>query len=35
MIEMEKQVNTGDFVVPGDFLAIAEEFVPGTGAYEE
>lgn len=32
---MEKQVNTGDFVVPGDFLAIAEEFVPGTGAYEE
>ncbi len=29
------EVNTGDFVVPGDFLATAEEFVPGDGAYEE
>jgi len=29
------EVNTGDFVVPGDFLATAEEFVPGNGAYEE
>lgn len=33
MIEME--VKTGDFVMPGDFLATAEEFVPGEGAYEE
>ena len=29
------EVKTGDFVVPGDFLATAEEFVPGDGAYEE
>ncbi|MBC7218641.1 MAG: exosome complex RNA-binding protein Csl4 [Hadesarchaea archaeon] len=29
------EVSTGDFVVPGDFLATAEEFVPGNGAYEE
>lgn len=28
-------VKTGDFVVPGDFLATAEEFIPGDGAYEE
>ncbi|HID60825.1 MAG TPA: RNA-binding protein [Hadesarchaea archaeon] len=28
-------VKTGDFVVPGDFLATVEEFVPGDGAYEE
>ncbi len=28
-------IKTGDFVVPGDFLATAEEFVPGEGAYEE
>jgi exosome complex component CSL4 len=28
-------VKTGEFVVPGDFLATAEEFVPGEGAYEE
>jgi len=29
------EIKTGDFVVPGDFLATAEEFVPGEGAYEE
>jgi exosome complex component CSL4 len=29
------EVKTGDFVVPGDFLATAEEFMPGEGAYEE
>lgn len=29
------EVKTGDFVVPGEFLATAEEFMPGEGAYEE
>lgn len=29
------EIKTGDFVVPGEFLATAEEFVPGEGAYEE
>lgn len=29
------EMKTGDFVIPGDFLATAEEFVPGDGAYEE
>jgi exosome complex component CSL4 len=29
------EIKTGDFVVPGDFLATAEEFMPGEGAYEE
>ncbi len=29
------EIKTGDFVVPGDFLATAEEFVPGEGAHEE
>jgi exosome complex component CSL4 len=29
------EIKTGDFVIPGDFLATAEEFVPGEGAYEE
>lgn len=29
------EIKTGDFVVPGDFLATVEEFVPGEGAYEE
>jgi len=29
------EVKTGDFVLPVDFLATAEEFVPGEGAYEE
>ncbi|KXA91733.1 hypothetical protein AKJ57_00150 [candidate division MSBL1 archaeon SCGC-AAA259A05] len=32
---MNKEVRTGDFVVPGDFLATAEEFVPDEGVYEE
>ncbi len=30
-----EETKTGDFVVPGDFLATTEEFVPGDGAYEE
>jgi exosome complex component CSL4 len=29
------EVKTGDFVVPGEYLATAEEFMPGEGAYEE
>lgn len=29
------EIKTGDFVVPGEFLATAEEFMPGEGAYEE
>lgn len=29
------EIKTGDFVIPGDFLATAEEFVPGDGAHEE
>ncbi len=29
------EIKTGDFVVPGDFLATTEEFVPGDGAYED
>jgi len=29
------EVKTGDFVVPGEFLATVEEFMPGEGAYEE
>ena len=29
------EVKTGDFVVPGDFLATTEEFVPSDGTYEE
>ena len=29
------EIKTGDFVVPGDFLATAEEFVPSDGAYED
>jgi len=29
------ETKTGDFVVPGEFLSTAEEFVPGEGAYEE
>lgn len=32
---MAEEIKTGDFVVPGEFLATAEEFVPGGGAYEE
>ncbi|MEM2251076.1 MAG: exosome complex RNA-binding protein Csl4 [Candidatus Hadarchaeales archaeon] len=29
------EVKTGDFVLPGDFLATPEEFLPGEGTYEE
>jgi len=29
------EIKTGDFVLPGDFLATTEEFVPGDCAYEE
>jgi exosome complex component CSL4 len=29
------EIKTGDFVVPGEFLSTAEEFMPGEGAYEE
>ncbi len=29
------EVKTGDFVLPGDFLATPEEFLPGEGAHEE
>ena len=32
---MAERIKTGDFVVPGDFLAMVEEFMPGDGAYEE
>lgn len=32
---MEEEISTGDFVVPGDFLATTEEFVPDDGVYEE
>lgn len=28
-------VKNGDFVVPGEFLGISEEFIPGEGVYEE
>ncbi|KXB05243.1 hypothetical protein AKJ50_01475 [candidate division MSBL1 archaeon SCGC-AAA382A13] len=31
----EKEVKSGDFVVPGDFLATVEEFIPDEGVYEE
>ncbi|MFQ6087741.1 MAG: exosome complex RNA-binding protein Csl4 [Candidatus Methanofastidiosia archaeon] len=27
--------KSGDFVVPGELLGVAEEFLPGLGAYEE
>ena len=29
------KVETGDFVMPGDFLSVSEEFLPGPGAYED
>lgn len=29
------EIKTGEFVIPGTFLATAEEFVPGGGAYED
>ncbi len=32
---MKEGVQTGDFVVPGDFLSTTEEFVPDEGVYEE
>lgn len=32
---MAEEIKTGDFVIPGDFLATAEELMPGDGAYEE
>ncbi|MBS3815115.1 MAG: exosome complex RNA-binding protein Csl4 [Hadesarchaea archaeon] len=32
---MKEELKTGDFVIPGEFLATAEEFIPGEGAYEE
>ncbi|MEM2907772.1 MAG: exosome complex RNA-binding protein Csl4 [Candidatus Hadarchaeales archaeon] len=32
---MVEEIKTGEFVVPGEFLATAEEFMPGDGAYEE
>lgn len=32
---MNEEIETGDFVIPGDFLATAEEFISGEGAYEE
>jgi exosome complex component CSL4 len=32
---MEEKIKTGEFVMPGDFLGTAEEFIPGPGAYEE
>lgn len=32
---MNREIKTGDFVIPGDFLSTAEEFIPGEGAYEE
>lgn len=35
MKKMKNEVETGDFVVPGDFLARTEEFVPDEGVYEE
>ena len=29
------KINTGDFVMPGDFLSVSEQFLPGDGAYED
>ena len=29
------KVESGDFVMPGDFLSVSEEFLPGQGAYED
>ncbi len=31
----EEGIKSGDFVIPGDVLGVAEEFMPGEGAYEE
>ena len=30
-----KQTQTGDVVLPGDRLGVIEEFIPGSGTYEE
>ncbi len=32
---MKENVETGEFVIPGNFLATTEEFVPEEGVYEE
>lgn len=33
---MEANVETKrEFVIPGDYIGVAEEFLPGNGAYEE
>ncbi len=29
------KINSGDFVMPGDFLSVSEQFLPGKGAYED
>ncbi len=29
------KVKSGDFVMPGDFLSVSEQFLPGDGAYED
>lgn len=29
------KVGSGDFVMPGDFLSVSEQFLPGFGAYED
>ncbi len=32
---MTDEIKSGDFVVPGDFLATVEEFIPNEGVYED
>ncbi len=32
---MTEEIKSGDFVVPGDFLATVEEFIPNEGVYEK
>jgi len=29
------KIDSGDFVMPGDFLSVSEQFLPGKGAYED
>ncbi len=29
------KIESGDFVMPGDFLSVSEQFLPGPGAYED
>ena len=29
------KINSGDLVIPGDFLAVSEQFLPGEGAFED